>query len=66
MSDEIGLYPKGQFYANTACLKRGMPCFAFVTTNAVLVRKIDKAYFIYISANSLIIDFSSFEILFIK
>ena len=43
-----------------------MPYFAFVATNAVLVRKNDKAYFIYISANSLIIDFSSFEILFIK
>ena len=60
------MYPKGQFYKNTAYLERGMPYFAFVATNAVLVRKIDKACFIYISANSLIIDFSSFEILFIK
>ena len=39
----IGLYPKGQFFKNTAYLERGMQYFAFVTTNAVLVRKIDKS-----------------------
>ena len=39
----LGLYPKGQFCKNTVYLERGMPYFAFVDTNAVLVRKIDKA-----------------------
>ena len=38
----IGLYPKGQFSKNTVYLERGMPYFAFVATNAVIVRKIDK------------------------
>ena len=33
---------KGQFCKNTVYLERGMPCFAFVNTNAVLVRKIDE------------------------
>ena len=33
---------KGQFCKNTVYLERGMPYFAFVDTNAVLVRKIDK------------------------
>ncbi len=32
-------HTKGQFYKNTVYLKRGMPYFAFVSTNAVLVRK---------------------------
>ena len=41
-SVDIGLYPKGQFFKNTAYLERGMPYFAFVDTNAVLVRKNDK------------------------
>ena len=40
MTDER--YSKGQFFKNTVYLKRGIPYFAFVTTNAVLVRKIDK------------------------
>ena len=39
----LGSYPKGQFCKNTVYLERGMPYFAFVDTNAVLVRKIDKA-----------------------
>ena len=39
---DIGLYPKGQFSKNTVYLERGMPYLAFVYTNAVLVRKIDK------------------------
>ena len=39
----IGLYPKGQFSKNTVYLERGMPYFAFVATNAVLVSKIDKS-----------------------
>ena len=38
----LGAYPKGQFCKNTVYLERGMPYFAFVDTNAVLVRKIDK------------------------
>ncbi len=38
----IGLYTKGQFFKNTVYLERGIPYFAFVSTNAVLVRKIDK------------------------
>ena len=38
----IGVYPKGQFYKDTAHLEIGMPYLAFVNTNAVLVRKIDK------------------------
>jgi hypothetical protein len=29
-------------FQNTVYLERGMPYFAFVSTNAVLVRKIDK------------------------
>ena len=33
---------KGQFYENTVYLKRGMPYFAVVDINAVLVSKIDK------------------------
>ena len=36
-------HSKGQFYKNTAYLERGMPYFAFVSTNAVLVSKIDKS-----------------------
>ena len=35
-------HAKGQFCKNTVYLKRGMPYFAFVDTNAVLVSKIDK------------------------
>ena len=35
----MGVYPKGQFFKNTAYLERGMPYFAFVSTNAVLVKK---------------------------
>ena len=42
-SDAIERYSKGQFFSNTVYLERGMPYFAFVDTNAVLVRKIDKA-----------------------
>ena len=38
----LGSYPKGQFCKNTVYLERGMPYFAFVDTNAVLVRKIEK------------------------
>ena len=38
----IGVCPKGQFSKNAAYLERGMPCFAFVHTNAVLVSKIDR------------------------
>ena len=34
---------KGQFFSNTVYLERGMPYFALVDTNAVFVRKIDKA-----------------------
>ena len=30
---------KGQFFSNTVYLERGMPYFAFVDTNAVLVKK---------------------------
>ena len=30
-------------FKNTAYLERGMPYFAFVATNIVLVRKIDEA-----------------------
>ena len=41
-STPLGSYPKGQFCNNTVYLERGMPYFAFVATNAVLVRKIDK------------------------
>ena len=33
---------KGQFYKNTVYFVRGMPYFAFLDANAVLVRKIDK------------------------
>ena len=33
---------EGQFCKNTVYLERVMPYFAFVDTNAVLVRKIDK------------------------
>ena len=39
----LGSCPKGQFCRNTVYLERGMPYFAFVDTNAVLVRKIDKS-----------------------
>ena len=35
----LGSYPKGQFYKNTVYLERGMPYFALVDTNAVLVKK---------------------------
>ena len=38
----MGVCPKGQFYKDTAHLEIGMPYLAFVYTNAVLVRKIDK------------------------
>ena len=34
--------PEEQFFKNRAYLERGMPYFAFVDTNAVLVRKIEK------------------------
>ena len=34
-------HSKGQFCKNTVYLERDMPCFAFVSTKAVLVRKID-------------------------
>ena len=40
--DQIERCSKGQFFRNTAYLERGMPYFAFVDTNAVLVRKIDE------------------------
>ena len=33
------MYSKGQFFSNTVYLERGMPYFAFVDTNAVLVKK---------------------------
>ena len=39
----LELYSKGQFSKNTVYLERGMPYFAFVSTNAVLVSKIDKS-----------------------
>ena len=39
----IGVNPKGLFYKDTAHLEIGMPYLAFVYTNAVLVRKIDKS-----------------------
>ena len=39
----IGASPKGQFSKNTEYLERGIPYFAFVGTNAVLVRKNDKS-----------------------
>jgi len=39
----FGSYSKGQFYGNTVYLERGMPYFAFVSENAVLVGKIDKS-----------------------
>ena len=38
----LGLFSKGQFCKNTAYLEGDMPYSAFVDTNAVLVRKIDK------------------------
>ena len=41
-TDGLEVNPKGQFSKNTAYRERGMPYFAFVYTNAVLVRKIDK------------------------
>ena len=41
-SKSLGSCPKGQFCKNTVYLERGMPYFAFVSTNAVLVKKIDK------------------------
>ena len=37
----LELFSKGQFFKNTAYLERGMPYFAFVSANAVLVKKID-------------------------
>ena len=37
--EAIGASPKGQFSKNTVYLERGIPYFAFVGTNAVLVRK---------------------------
>ena len=43
MARSIGLYPKGQFSKNTVYLERGMPYFAFVDTNAVLVKKMDES-----------------------
>ena len=42
-SKPIGASPKGQFSKNTVYLERGIPYFAFVGTNAVLVRKNDKS-----------------------
>ncbi len=33
------MYSKGQFFSNTVYLERGMPYFAFMATNAVLVKK---------------------------
>ena len=38
----IGLYPKGQFSKTRHISKEVCRVFAFVDTNAVLVRKIDK------------------------
>ena len=38
-AESIELYSKGQFFSNTVYLERGMPYFAFVDTNAVLVKK---------------------------
>ena len=40
--ESLASYSKGQFCKNTVYLERGMPYFAFVDTNSVLVRKIDK------------------------
>ena len=39
---QLERHSKGQFCKNTVYLERGMPYFAFVSTNAVLVSKIDK------------------------
>ena len=44
MADRVELFSNGQLCKNTVYLGRGMPYFAFVSTKAVLVRKIDKAY----------------------
>ena len=41
-ADSLERHSKGQFYKNTAYLFRDVPYFAFVDTNAVLIRKIDK------------------------
>ena len=43
MATDLERHSKGQFYKNTAYLERGMPYFDFVSTNAVLVSKIDKS-----------------------
>ncbi len=40
MTESLEHHSKGQFCKNTVYLERGMPYFAFVDTNAVLVRKI--------------------------
>jgi hypothetical protein len=37
------LNPEGQFFVNTVYLERGIPYFAFVSENAMLVGKIDKS-----------------------
>ena len=42
MLKTLGSYPKGHFCKNAVYLERGVPQFAFVDTNAVLVRKIDR------------------------
>ena len=42
-NEDLESHSKGQFCKNTVYLERDMPYFAFVSTNAALVRKIDKA-----------------------
>jgi hypothetical protein len=37
------LNPEGQFFVNTVYLERGIPYFAFVSENGMLVGKIDKS-----------------------
>ena len=41
--EELELHSKGQVFKNTVYLERGVPYFAFVSTNAVLVREIAKS-----------------------
>ena len=43
---QLERHSKGQFYKNTAYLFRDVPYFAFVDTNAVLVRENDNDYII--------------------
>ena len=40
---ELEQFSKEQFCKNTVYLERGMPYFAFMDTNAVFVKKIDKS-----------------------